>query len=588
MNNVNQEYLDRGEGIYIAKVDSIAFVAGLNKIWFKWWLPGDPRITKTEIRWIEGIETKTKEYVINHTQTDTLAMEIVMDNFPEGNFTFEFINWDSEGNRSISVGAMVEVPGNGYIESLRTRVITIVTKFGNGYAVVWGASNCLYSDLSYRTLNGETVSMRLPADNNDETPRLLLYDYDGSGLTQTTSYLYETPIFTDTITVPASTYTFYNDVSATVIASTATIIGAGNFDLGGEGVGFHDSNTGHDPGSNGANYRPNLGDYGSAAMDIEGDGGNIGYSNPGEWLNYTVDVQEDGYYEIDWYISVNTSSGSACHIEVDDHVFKSYPLEDNANWSDWRYYCERNGVIPPYLFLTKGKHVVKFVWEAGGFNINGLRIRTIDPDDLPVPLIETALGHWEFDDSGNPGKATVGQDLGLFGNITQVDGPKAANKAVRIDAGGSNYLKVTHGLTPDADDHVSNWTIMIVFKMIEKNGSNWHTIMQTDITPSGDADFFIRENGNVGVGALGYKGPALEVNKWYCLVMLRHNNVFNSYVNGVLYHDNVDGSNERFNLSEAFLISQDDDGEDNIIDIAEVAVWKTSLSPDEILLLNNY
>jgi hypothetical protein len=36
---------------------------------------------------------------------------------------------------------------------------------------------------------------------------------------------------------------------------------------------------------------------------------------------------------------------------------------------------------------------------------------------------------------------------------------------------------------------------------------------------------------------------------------------------------------------EAFLVSQDEDGEDNVIDIAEIAVWKQPLSATQIALI---
>jgi hypothetical protein len=382
MNSVNREYLDRGESVYLAKVDSVTFVVGLNKVWFKWWLSGDPRVTKTEIRWTEGIETKTREYPVDRSQNDSPVMETVLYDFPEGSYTFEFINRDDEGHRSISVNtATVEIIGDRYMENMHTRPIAIATKFGNGYALVWGASDCLYSDLMYRNTDGEMVRMRLPADSDGVAPRILLYDYDGTDFFQITYYIRQTPVFTDTIVVPQFPFANFNDISGTLTSSTTTILGPGNFDLGGESVGFHDSNTTHDPGSGGANYRPNLGDFGSAAVDIEG-GGNIGYSNAGEWLQYTVNVVDEDYYEIDWNISVNTAAGSACSIEVDGTQVASYSLVNNGSWNDWRYYCERNGIIPPYLYLTEGKHTVKFVWEAGGFNFNGLRLKKIDPNHI--------------------------------------------------------------------------------------------------------------------------------------------------------------------------------------------------------------
>jgi hypothetical protein len=382
MNSVNREYLDRGETPYIAKIDSAKFVAGLNKVWFKWWLSGDPRIVKTEIRWIEGITPKSREYILDRAQNDSLIIETVMEDVPEGTYSFEFINWDSEGNRSVSVIVSAEILGDKYKSSLFNRSITTATKFGNGYTLVWGTSDCLYSELEYRTPDGNSVYVLLPADSADVTPRMYLYDFDGSALVQKTYYLFETSKFVDTIVVPDEIYTGFNDVSVTLVSSAAAIAGPGYFDLGGEGVGFHDSNTGHDPGSGGANYRKNLGDYLSDAMDIESDGGNIGYTNPGEWVQYTVDVKDEDWYEIDWYISVNNNNGVACRIIVDDVAEFGYSLVNNASWNDWRYYCERNGIVPPIHYFTRGKHTVRFQWETGGFNFNGLRFKKIDPDRI--------------------------------------------------------------------------------------------------------------------------------------------------------------------------------------------------------------
>jgi hypothetical protein len=383
MNSVNQEYLDRGESTYIARIDSAISVVGLNQVWFKWWLPGDPRIDTTEIRWVEGIETKVRKYKLNRAQNDSLIMETVLD-IPEGSYTFEFLNRDSEGNRSVSVTAPVEIPGDKYIASFSNRSVVTATKFGNGYTLVWGASDCIYSDFSYRKKDGTLVSMRFDADSAEVTPRITLLDYDGNGVIQKTYYQYDTPKFQAIMETASETFNFFNDISIKLVASEPVIVNPGYFDLGGEGIGFHDSNAGHDPGSGGANFRPNLGDFGSAAMDIEGDGGNIGYSNADEWLQYTVDVLDEGYYEIDWYISVNTGSGSSCHVEVDGVAFDSYPLVNNSSWNAWRYYCETNGVVPPIRYFTPGKHTVRFQWDAGGFNFNGLRFKSVDPNNYPL------------------------------------------------------------------------------------------------------------------------------------------------------------------------------------------------------------
>lgn len=210
-------------------------------------------------------------------------------------------------------------------------------------------------------------------------------------------------------------------------------------------------------------------------------------------------------------------------------------------------------------------------------------------DNTAVTVLSTMpFASWSFEDETNLAKANVdrgveGIPLGLFGDITPVEGPSPTNKAVRIETGRDNYLKVFHGMLPEGADFVADWTVMVVFRMPDSTG--WHTILQTDITPAGDADFFVHYNGTIGTGTFGYSGPALKIGEWYRLIMSRHNGLFNSYVNGVRYHNNVNGSNSRFNMLEAFLISQDNDGEDRTIDIAEIAVWKEPMNATQINLI---
>jgi hypothetical protein len=250
------------------------------------------------------------------------------------------------------------------------RPVTVVTKFGNGYAIALGkVEKNTYSDIFYKNGQGEDVSARVPAND----PAVYLYDYNGSGFSQIAYFVSESPA--ETFRTERIAYTgAVNDRSVTVTSSAPAILKPGDFDLGGEGVGFHDSNTNHDPGSGGANYRPNLGDYLSNAMDIDGDGGTIGYSNTGEWVLYTVEVRDEGNYEIDWYISVNNAAGGSCHVEVDGVKSEICQMVNNSSWNAWRYYCETNSVAPPVFHLTAGKHTVKFVWNSNTFTYNGMRM----------------------------------------------------------------------------------------------------------------------------------------------------------------------------------------------------------------------
>jgi hypothetical protein len=197
------------------------------------------------------------------------------------------------------------------------------------------------------------------------------------------------------------------------------------------------------------------------------------------------------------------------------------------------------------------------------------------PPSSPPPPVQAS---WLFDDPEDLTKAAVGNGkLELFGDV------KATSSAVRIAVGGANYLKVAHGIPfTGGKNYLDEYSILVVFRMPDLNG--WRTILQTelDVTARNDGDFFVRDDGgNIGVGSLTYLGPGLVPNKWYRLIISRKGTErMNSYVNGIQYHD-TQTDNTRFNLLEAFLLSQDDDNEDGVIEIGQVSVYSEWMSVEQ-------
>ena len=84
-----------------------------------------------------------------------------------------------------------------------------------------------------------------------------------------------------------------------------------DFDLGGEGVGYHDTTAGNTGGA----YRT------ADRVDIEsttdaGGGYAIGTVAPGEWLNYTVDVAAAGSYDLSFRVAV-PAFGGTFHLQTE-------------------------------------------------------------------------------------------------------------------------------------------------------------------------------------------------------------------------------------------------------------------------------
>ncbi len=136
----------------------------------------------------------------------------------------------------------------------------------------------------------------------------------------------------------------YNGTRA-VIPGT---VQAENFDLGGEGVGYHD----FESANLGGGYRT------AEGVDIGGSY-TLGWSRPGEWLKYSVTVTTTKEYTITFRLAMS-GSGSAFHLEVDGvNVTGTLSI---PNTGDWGAYTDvtRTGVA-----LTAGNHTLRMVWETG-------------------------------------------------------------------------------------------------------------------------------------------------------------------------------------------------------------------------------
>ena len=104
---------------------------------------------------------------------------------------------------------------------------------------------------------------------------------------------------------------------------------AENFDEGGAAVAYRDVT----PGNSGGVYRATDVDI-EATMD-PGGGYNVGWIDPGEWLEYSVTVAAAGSYRLDLRVAAY-GAGGRVHVEFDG-VDKTGPLmiPDTGGWQNW-------------------------------------------------------------------------------------------------------------------------------------------------------------------------------------------------------------------------------------------------------------
>ena len=138
-----------------------------------------------------------------------------------------------------------------------------------------------------------------------------------------------------------------------------------DFDFGGEGYAFHDV----DESKTGDSYRANNGDSNSAAVDIEG-GNNIGYTASGEWLLYTITVNDDGIYDLT-FTGASADGGGECFFEIDG-INESGNMDINRT-GGWGRYTTLPTDGPAEIELKKGIHKLKFVVAKAGFNMRDMK-----------------------------------------------------------------------------------------------------------------------------------------------------------------------------------------------------------------------
>lgn len=132
------------------------------------------------------------------------------------------------------------------------------------------------------------------------------------------------------------------------------------YDLGGEGVGYHEVNNNGNEG--GANFRNDEVDI--EETEDEGGGYNVGYILRGEWLAYTIEVNQPGLYDLHLRVAVNGSNRNI-HVEIDDQdISGPIHLPNTGGWQSWQTISVND------LELGEGKQVMKLVFNSDYLNIN--------------------------------------------------------------------------------------------------------------------------------------------------------------------------------------------------------------------------
>lgn len=176
------------------------------------------------------------------------------------------------------------------------------------------------------------------------------------------------------------------------------------------------------------------------------DGGlSMGYSAPGEWALYTIDIEETGYYNIRPRISSARDElyQLSFGLELDAKPLTTFmQLGGTGGWSSWKTMDAKQ------VYLEKGEHKLKLYYLSDGININWLQFDYMKPHIISAQETEGAVV------TVDKGQAVVGETISFtvtvndsekeLGDINVIAGINIITVKKRAD--GSYYFEM-----PDKD-----------------------------------------------------------------------------------------------------------------------------------------
>ncbi len=172
-------------------------------------------------------------------------------------------------------------------------------------------------------------------------------------------------------------------------------IACAEYDLGGLGTAYFDSDYENTTGPGGARWNKG-GAFRNDGVDIQTSGDadgppfSVGWLEPGEWLQYTVEVALAGDYEASARVAA-PAAGGAFTLDLDRAPLTAQlAVPATGGWQRWSSMpCGR-------VTLPAGNHVLTLRIAAGGFNINQISFRFIESGMPQGHLLErvTDKVHW--------------------------------------------------------------------------------------------------------------------------------------------------------------------------------------------------
>ena len=151
-------------------------------------------------------------------------------------------------------------------------------------------------------------------------------------------------------------------------------IEAEDFDIGGQGIAYNDT----DP-------QENIGGFGRTDQGVDqeratdnGNGINVGWIADGEWLNYTIANSVAGKYNITFRVASDNTISKQINAKLGNSQLGRVSIPNTGGWQSWQDVTLEN------VNLTGGPQVLRLDFVGGYFNLNWVRFSPTNSTEYTI------------------------------------------------------------------------------------------------------------------------------------------------------------------------------------------------------------
>lgn len=336
----------------------------------------------------------------------------------EGGFSFN-VEWDGPGfgRQSIPASALfhggtvanpqpsvtIDSPADGASVATTGSQATVTVSFTvRNHTVAQGDSHVhvlLDGTIAFMRFDTQPFDIDVPLGSHTITVALVDANHQPIGVSDAVS-----------VNVVSSNPTPHGNGGQPWPVADASRIPVEDFDDGGSGVGYLDS----DAGNNGDSaYRSgtDVDLQTTSDTDDDGNGVNLAWARDGEWLRYTVSV-DDGLYDVDLRVASGDSAPGSVRLLLDGAEVATVDVPGTGGWQSWRT-VTASGVD----LAAAGDAELRLEIVGGSFNLNWIAFRaaggsgggTTASRRITVAAVD-AGGPMDLDVAVSPGGATAFPD----------------------------------------------------------------------------------------------------------------------------------------------------------------------------------